>query len=164
MNTLAAFTSYNAVRSALGVSSSELKDDVLDERLFLFVLRKELLAISPNIITDYKIVNASRSKTVAEQAFHEMFYVFCTYSVARHCLNSLPLFSPKTIIEDKSALTRHSESPFKTTIMAVTSMYAEVALNLTDAYSVYTGGAAAATVALPFMRVVTPSYDPVTGE
>lgn len=157
------YTSYLSIRAALGVSEFELTDSVLADKLFAVYLNQELLGISSTIVTDYDTVNGIASKSVAEQNFHDNFYIFTTYSVANHCLNTLPLFSPKTITEDKSTMSRYSDSPHRQTIELVSSEYARAKKALKNAYSVYLGsGEIVVAAPFPTMIVSTPATDPVT--
>ena len=157
------YTEFDEIRAVLGVSLKEAPDEVLEGNTIWYTLKLDFLDISASILIDYDTVAALPSPNAVELAFKELVTVFASYSVAYRMLDSIPLFSPKSITEGKSNLTRYSDSPYKTTAEKVTASYLKFKKRLLLAYELYKTGGVTDTLVIPLMGVASPDYDPVTG-
>lgn len=159
-------TTYDEVRSALGVSQDELTDETLALPFYAAALEAELEEIDEDLLADYIIVEAipEGTRTTAEARFVKAMTLFAPYAVAVQLTSSLPLFAPKAISDGKATLTRHSESPHKLTIERCQREYERWRTRLAEKYEIY-GGGTAATASLPsLLGISLPETDPVTDE
>lgn len=162
---LKAYIEFAEVRAALGVSVSELKDDVLELPLYEGILIKELEDVSPTCLADYTAVNDKddAAKTTAEKDFQLAFELFSVFAVARGLTSSLPLFSPKSIGDGKASASRFSDSPYKDTIEAIGLSYEEYRKYLISKYAIFNGGSSSDSAPIPMVGIMSPATDPVTG-
>jgi hypothetical protein len=155
------FTTYEEVRAALGVSSEELEDTTLALDLYGLNLSVELSEIGATLAAEFLALTAPTAG--AEQNFVDAVKLFAPYAIARQVLPALPLLAPKSITDGKASITRDSSAPFKETALRVQTDYERFKKWLADRYSDFKGASAPATPVRPFMAVVTPATDPVTG-
>lgn len=160
------YTTYDDVRAALGVSEDELEDATLSLSLYEFSLSADIRSVSLTLSADYATVanKDPGARTEDEIVLLESASLFATYSVARHLLTSLPLFSPKEITDGKASAVRYSINPYKDTMDRVESMYSRYRDALTTAYAAYKVTSATTRTVPIFMAVSQPGTDPVTGE
>lgn len=159
---LTAYTTYAAIRAALGVSSKELTDAVLGTEIYEYELLRELRAIDAGLPADFATVAAvAEPRPTVSQNLYEAVRLFAAYNVANHCLSVLPLFSPKAISDGKASLSRHT---FEDAVARVESLFIRLRKSLIDAYAVYNGGTATDSYSLPPLTSSSPDYDPVIGE
>ena len=102
---LASYTTYDEVRALLGVSSTELPDDVLSLQVYDIGLTGELYDISPTCASSYVTVSNKQpsARTTAEQWFYDSVRIFAAYAVAKQLTSSLPMFGPKDISDGKAS-------------------------------------------------------------
>jgi len=158
------YTSYDEVRAALGVSEEELADTTLALPLYAESLLIELEEISSGIPADFAIVSAiaTGARSDTENKFFAAVGLFSAYAAASQLGSSLPLFAPKSITDGKAGFARDAGSPFRDTIKSVKANYERFRSLLASRYATYKNASVTAVV-LPFLSVISPSTDPVTG-
>jgi len=161
---LADYTSYDEVRVVLGISSDELTDAQLDLDIVGQSLLMELLSISAALPAGYATVLAiaEAARTAAETNLYVAVKVFAPYAAARPLLPGLPLLAPKDITDGKAGVTRFSSQPYAETIRQVNAGFDRARAVLVQAFGAYSSSSVVAT-ARPYMSVVAPASDPVTG-
>lgn len=162
---LADYTSFHEVRAALGVSDEELSDATLSLPMYEVSLLAEMREISATFRSQYATAHL---KVPADRSEEETWFIqtarlFSTYSVARHLLSTLPLFSPKEISDGKAHQTRYSTDPYKATISAVKEQYERYRTVALAAFSSLQQVSNPARVAPVFLAISSPNSDPVTG-
>jgi hypothetical protein len=161
---LTEFTTYDEIRAALGVSVDEIEDATLGLDMYEFGLEAELSAIGDALAVDFATVAAidEGTRTTNETKFYQAVKLFAPYAVAKQMLPGLPLLAPKSITDGKASVTRDSSAPYKETIKSVTTAFAQYRQLLEDRYGVYVGNTATTSLR-PFLSVISPASDPVTG-
>lgn len=158
------YTTYNDIRAVLGVSDEELEDTTLALEVYSVNLSKEMRGVHAQTVTQYTTISGKvvGDRTAAEQQFYEQCRLFAVYAVAKQCLSSLPLFSPKDISDNKAAMSRFSDSPFRTTMKEVNARYTENKSDLAAAIATVlaTSGTKAKRT---WMATAKSTTDPVTG-
>ncbi len=159
------YTTYDDIRAALGVSSDELSDATLSLAVYEYSLASEIRAISRQLASDAATVSAidEGTRTATEQELVEVMSLFCTYTVARQLLPSLPLFSPKEQSDGKASLSRYSTDPYRETMKRVEQEYARFRADLQAVYADYKATSTTTSTPRVYMVVSSPSSDPVTG-
>lgn len=156
------YTTYADVRAALGVSEDELSDDTLALSLYSSNLKLELLEINSGFPALYATLKDKDPRTSDEDLLYESTRLFATYSVAKQCCASLPMFGPKEVSDSKAAMVRFSDSPYKETAKQVYKQYEANKLRVVDAYRIVAVASGTRTQRV-FMAVSQPTNDPVTG-
>jgi hypothetical protein len=159
------YTTYNDIRSILGVSDQELSDATLGLEVYKSYLDSELDEVDSTLITEYAAVVAvlEASRTAAQKRFYRTTRLFAVYAVARQLTTALPLFSPKDISDGKASLARFSDSPYREVTKKVTSEYDRLKTALLDAFYGLTSSTATSTARVYFSSAILVP-DPVTGE
>ena len=160
------YTTYDDIRAVLGVSTDEIEDATLSLAVYEYGLASEIRSVSRTLVSDLATVYAiaESSWTDAQRELVEGMSLFCTYSVARQLLTSLPLFSPKEISDGKASTVRYSTNPYEETIRRVENEYVRYKTELDSAYAAVKSSSVTARIDRTFMVVSTPTSDPVTGE
>jgi hypothetical protein len=158
------YTTYAEVRAALGVTEEELSDATLALDFYAYSLDIEVSSIDSGLPAQFAVVEAiaAGSRTAAQAALFAAMKVFAPYAVAVQLASSLPLFAPKSITDGKASLSRDSSAPYAKTIEKCRANYERFRAILDAAYVELNGGGGAVAV-LPFLSVVSPASDPVTG-
>ena len=159
------FTSYNEVRSALGVNIDELQDSELSLELYELGLKVELKTLGASLISSYTTAKATPpgSRTEQEEDLFTAVRLFATYSVARQLTTSLPLFSPKEMGDNKALMVRYSTDPYKEVIKGIKSKYEEYKEYLQTVFAAYNSTTRAATRRTYLGIAQSTTVDPVTG-
>jgi hypothetical protein len=155
------YTTFEDVRAALGVSDNELEDTVLTLKLYEDHLMSDLDDISVNLRSTFVSFSNDPAPTDAMSRLLQYARLFATYSVAKALTNTLPLFAPRAI-EDGKARFQRFESPYKDTIKSVEREYERWRNRLLAAFTAL--GETDTRTARSYMTVVSPIYDPVTGQ
>jgi hypothetical protein len=154
------FTSYEEIRAALGVSDEELEDATLALPMYEQDLIIDLDEIHENIDTEYHDLAGTLSND--QLRFQRCVQVFSTYSVARHLLNSLPMFAPKRM-QDGRAEQERSDDPYEATRIGVNGMYGRLRAKLAEAFeTLFPGEEAVASIYPTFATSTGLPLDPVT--
>jgi len=108
MAALIDFTTYDDVRSVLGVSIEELPDETLALDLYYQSLLLQLDDISASVATNYASISAIApgSRTTTQKSFYAVTRLFSTYAIATTSLSALTLFAPRQITDGKAAIDR----------------------------------------------------------
>lgn len=159
------YTTYEDVRALLGVSDTELPDNVLALQVYDIGLRGELYDISPSCVSSYGTVSDKQpdTRTIAEQWFYDSMRIFAAYAVAKQLTTSLPMFGPKDISDGKATVSRFSDSPYRSVVTAVSKAYDQMRARLERALAALNSTTATNTSRV-FLAISSPSFDPVTGE
>lgn len=162
---LTPYCSNDEVRAVLGVTTSELKDDVLTLPVYEMGLRRELIRVSPSLPAAFSTVNSLTTRSDAEQTLFEASKLFAVYAVAKQAGASVALAAPKGLTDDKSGFDRFADAPYKDVLMRVDTAYSSARQDLVDAYAAYAGASTGTGFyGLPSgMAVSSRTYDPVTG-
>lgn len=162
---LTPYCSNDEVRAVLGVTTSELKDNVLNLPVYEMGLRRELIRVSPSLPAAFSTVNSVDPKSELQQALHDAVRLFAVYATAKQAGASVALAAPKGLTDDKSGFDRFADAPYKDVLNRVDTAYAAARQDLVDAYSSYAGAATATGFyGLPSgMAISSRTYDPVTG-
>lgn len=155
------YTTFEDVRAALGVSSTELEDGTLTLQLYEDHLMADLDDISLSLRDTFIAFSAEAAPTSAQSRLLQYTRLFATYSVAKALTNTLPMFGPKTI-EDGKARMQRFENPYRETIDAVNREYERWRNRLQQAFVAI--GEASSRTNRSYMSVVSPGFDPVTGQ
>lgn len=113
MQLLTYYTSYDEVRAALGVSSTELTDLRLALPIYAVQLEYDLEAINPLVITQFQRIHdidPPSGRTTLEAKFFATARLFSAYAVAKHLLVSLPMFSVEKLEDGKAGFTRFNDA------------------------------------------------------
>jgi hypothetical protein len=159
------FTTYDEVRSVLGINSDELEDNTIALPLYQRMLEVEINAINSGIITQYVTIAAitpASSRTTIQQALYDAVQLFAVYSTARQLGTSLPMFGPKEISDSKTLVARFTNDPYKVTLDKVETLYGRVRDNLQEAYA-NLSSSTLTSASRTYFSVASPSTDPVTG-
>ena len=157
MINLTEYASLDSVRAALGVSALEAPDAVLSSDIYAYFVQTELDGISSTLRSEFEAITPPG--TGADMEKYDAVRVFAAYAIAYTASDSLPNFSPKTIVEGKASTARHSDSPYKSVIIEVRKKYLLYKKMLEN----FIEGSVAATTAPTLLSISTPDYDPVTG-
>lgn len=162
---LTPYCSNDEVRAVLGVTPSELKDDVLNLPVYEMGLRRELIRVSPSLPAAFSTVNALVTRTDAETSLYEAAKLFAVYATARQAGASVALAAPKGLTDDKSGFDRFADAPYKDVLNRVDEAYGRARQDLVDAYTAYAGASTGTGFyGLPAgMLVSSRVTDPVTG-
>ena len=161
--TLTEFTSFDDIRAVLGVSVDELSDTTLSLNLYLFSLVSALEGVDLGVIPYFEPLVATAPSTATDIRFFQAVQVFASYAVAKQASGSLPMFSPKEQTDGKSSLVRFSQDPYKVTMEKIEEGYEAWKVKLSAAYSATQNVGAPVVSDRPYLSVVSPGYDPVSG-
>jgi hypothetical protein len=158
MITLADYASFDSVRAALGVSDLEITDAALNLDIYAVFVQQELDGISATLRTEFEAINSPSGDPTLE-AKYDAVRVFSAYAVAYKSSDSLPLSSPKVIVEGKASMSRHADSPYKFVIEEVRKNYIYWKKFLTNLIDETVDSTEAPTL----LTISEPTYDPITG-
>lgn len=161
------YTSYSEVRSAIGLSSEELPDEVINLKMYDDALTVALSGITlpdeepgPGPVSDrFDTIKAiaEASRTDAQVKLLALIRLFATYSVAAELANSLAMRTPKQRSDAKASLTRFSsEATFRDTQEALIRKVGELT------YAMENINDTTVAVDLPWLTAITPDTDVVT--
>lgn len=158
------YTTYEDIRATLGVNDIELTDDKLDLTLYSSNLGVELDDLSTDLSEKYDEVRviAEGSRTKKQQRLYDVTRLFATYTVAKQCCVSLPMFGPKTVNDSKTEVSRFSNDPYKETIKTVIKEWEKYRQRTQTALEDLASSVSVAAVRT-VMLISSPISDPVTG-
>lgn len=159
------YTSYDAIRSVLGVSDDELEDATLALPLYSNGLEDDLYSVSATLLSTYATIGAKTvgTRTDKESSVYRLTQLFATYSVAKQLCTSLPMFGPKSVTDGKAAMSRFSGTPYQDTAQGISEKYDLYLSRLTDALAALSSSVSTVTTPI-YMLAATPDYDPVVGD
>lgn len=161
------YTSYDAIRSVLGVSDEEgfLEDADLDSEHLESVLHLALTGIGSTLPTEFLAVCGTPpvARTEAQANLALLVPLFATLCVARQVGVSLPM-SAKTITDGKASFSRFADAPYKETLARLEAEFQVARTALASAYSTLTGAGGTPTVLPTLLAGAGASVDRVTNE
>ena len=158
------YTSFDEVRSALGVDSDELQDTTLSLPRFETELGIALELVSVTLQSDFILISAIDvgTRTALEKSVYDRTRLFSAFSVASSCLSGLPLFTMKGESDNKADYTRFSGNLHEQVSENVMGALDSYRAALLRAYQTYKDGGQT-VVSRPYFIAVSPTYDPVIG-
>lgn len=158
------YTTYEDVRSALGVSTDELEDTALALETWDNHLRFELEDIGKTLPDAYATVKAvpEASRTDEQARLYRATRLFATLAVANALAAALPMLAPKSLTDGKAAVSRFSDAPYKETVMRVKEQYNVAQNRLRQAWAASNASSFTSTPRT-YLGVANPTTDPVTG-
>lgn len=159
------YTTFDDIRSALGVSPDEIEDGTLGletwDNHLVFDL-EEIGAALPAAYAAIAAITPASSRTAVQVKLHRSTRLFATLSVANALTASLSMFGPKDIGDGKAIVSRFSDSPYKETVKGVKAQYTQAQERLKAAWGEFSSST---VVAAPrsYMGVSSPDFNPVTG-
>jgi len=161
------YTSYQAIRLTVGLSTDELPDTLLADEIFASTLSLAFAYTTlPSVlgtgtfVSVYATISAisEGSRTALQQKFCDLVKVFSAYVVAEEVCNSLSTKIPKVKADGKASLTRFSsEATFKDTVARVREIKASLKYSLENINST-------ASFVPTLCGIITPEVNVVTGE
>lgn len=158
---LIAYTTYDDVRAALGVTDEELEDTTLALTTYEDALISEFEDISLTLKSTLDATLVKATPTEDEKRFLRYARLFSAYTVAKLLTASLPMFGPKTITDGKAKIDRFND-PYRDTIKDVAAQYDKWRSRLSAAFTAL-GQSSSTPTARVYMSTVSPASDPVTG-
>ncbi len=164
------YISYAEVRTTVGLSEDELPDETLALEIYANSLELAFggVTLSDNppgpgtvvsVFATVVAISPSDSRTVLQQALYNLTKLFAAYQVSLEVATSLSMRAPKTLSDSKVTIGRFSpQDTWKDVIDALTLKLADIKDRLEDL------GEEDTTTTTGMLHVVTPSYDPITGE
>jgi hypothetical protein len=161
-------TTYDEIRSLLGVSVRELKDEVVSLPHWLLQTEQELLDIDGGagaVLTQFAAVYAvaEGSRTAAQTQFYKVMNMYVLYSLGLQMLARADVFSPTDISDGKASIQRLAER-FDKLRPAIEGGLQRLKERLKEALAVLDPSAAITATASRIMVVGAGlGTDPVTG-
>lgn len=156
------YTSYDEVRSVLGVEDDELLDETLALPVYLNLLLEDLMDVNINTEKMFDDISGEDDPTPLQLRFLRLVGTFSTYSVARHLTTSLPMFAPRSLGDGKAAMSRFLD-PYKDTIKKIEEQFTLTQGRLQQVIDELNSETKEATTKRYFVGVGL-SRDPVTGQ
>lgn len=116
------YTSYDEVRSVLGVEDDELSDSTLALGVYYNHLLEALGDVNPLVVSLFDEVGELPDKTPTQERFLRLVRTFSTYAVAKQFTTSLPMFAPRSIGDGKATMSRFP-NPYKETIEGIEEQF-----------------------------------------
>lgn len=158
------YTTYDDIRSTLGVSDDDIEDATLALETWDNHLQFDLEDVSASLPAGYLAVAAKleESRTAVESKLYRATRLFATLATARALSASLPMFGPKDFSDGKATVSRFADAPYKAVVSKVEKQFEQAKGRLEKAWAEMNATATAVT-SRPYMGVSRPSTDPVTG-
>ena len=156
------YTSYDEVRSVLGVEDDELLDETLALPVYLNLLLEDLMDVNINTEKMFDDISGEDDPTPLQLRFLRLVGTFSTYSVARHLTTSLPMFAPRSLGDGKATMSRFLD-PYKDTIKKIEEQFTLTQGRLQQVIDEINSETKEATTKRYFFGVGL-SRDPVTGQ
>lgn len=155
------YTSYDEVRAALGVSDEELEDVTLALPMYEDRLMADLEDIGADLHALYLATKLVVGPTAEQTRFLRSARLFATYALAKVLTGTLPMFGLKSM-EDGKARGERFADPYRETVRTINSDYDKWRARLQQAYSAL-GQPSSGVTSRPYLAVVSPGSDPITG-
>jgi len=165
---LAPYTTAALVRNALGVNVRDRSDAAIDTVTNATVMNEAMYTIGPSLPADLAAAIAAPSPTTIQARFRDLGSMYCCYAVALSEVKAAPLFAPKEVKDDRTAMTR-IDDPFKNLRDELTTALGYVAGRLRTVYAQAVPGATlepieGAVLATRVGLASSPATDIVTSE
>lgn len=158
-------TSTSSVRAALGVSERELRDQVLQNPIYMTMLTESLHSIHVDLFDTYIIVSAivEASRTRTQQRFVDLIQTYSAYHIAVQCLGSVAMFAPLVIKDDRTEVQR-TDDPYKHLRTDLVDTLAALLRSLAAVYGLIVPDSIPALRSTRINIVIAPlAVNPVTG-
>ena len=155
------YTSYDEVRSVLGVEDDELLDETLALPVYYSHLQEEILDINPRAEELFDMISELDDPTPVQLRYIRVMGMFATYAVAKQLTSSLPMFAPRSIGDGKATMSRFLD-PYKDTIKKIEEQFTLNQGRLQQLVDELNSETRVKT-SRRFLIGVGLSYDPVTG-
>jgi hypothetical protein len=163
MQTTDYIDSAQEVRSALGASPKELKDEQILGPTLLTELLERLAGVSSDLDDVYQAIKVLDPQTKDQARFVRLVKAFATYTLARLLVPVMPMLAPKRITDGKAEKER-VDNPYELLIPDLDMQLGYVRKQLLDAYQKTTGNqATSVTSARVLADNVGLGTDPITG-
>lgn len=161
------YTTYDEVKSTLGLSIDELPDAILELELYANSLETELDAVTLTnnapgpgpLKARFLVIKAisAVTRTEAQQSLYNYTRLFATYAVAFEVATSLSMRAPKSVSDSKVTLTRFApENTWRDVIKDIKAKLKGIKARIEALGTESTGLGT-------YIKAVVPAYDPVTG-
>jgi hypothetical protein len=156
------YTSFGEIRATLGVNDVELTNDTLSLEMYASNLMVELDDIGLSLRDTFTTVAAVDPRSAAEERLYRTTRMFAMYAVAKHCGVALPMFGPKTVVDNKAEVSRFAQDPYKETLRNIGKEYEVYRQRATAALGVVLSSSPNREMPT-FMAVSSPTVDEVIG-
>jgi hypothetical protein len=161
---LTTYTTYAEVRSALGVSATEVNDTVLAQEQWATLLDEDLYAVAEGLPAYFAVVTAidPGSRTTRQTRFLNMARLFAATAAAKNMLASLPLFSVTRLADGRAEFERANDA-YKDVRDSVLGLYASLKAKLAALYAELNPGSPVfAETAVTMVANIPLGIDPIT--
>ena len=147
-------TSTDEVRSVLGLSDSELPDEVITQRVY------KMEVLTALTLVDSRLVDECDQRLLAKPSLKDTLGIFALYCIANRLCDALPLIAARTLSDNKATFQRF-DIDIQSVAESIRQRYATSTKALQEAL--------ADSVETKEVRVPTlfgsgsPNYDRVTG-
>jgi hypothetical protein len=165
---ITSFTSYDDIRSLLGLTKKELSDDNLALPHWYLAVEQDLRDIDGGAgaaLTQFAAVEAvnETARTAAQAQFYKVASLYVLYNIGSQLLASADVFSPQSITDGKASISRLAER-FDKLRPVILGGLQSLKNRLEEALLVLVPAAGVTAVATRRMIVSTGlAFDPVTG-
>lgn len=162
---LTPYTTNDDVRGLLGVSDEELLDAVLDLSVYSQGLLRELRKIDAGLPALFTTIDGKLQddRSPEEGALHEAVQFFSAHAVALQAGASLGLVAAKRLSDDKAAVERFADSPYRDVLARLSNALADARFAVEEALAALNNSMVAPPALIRHLVGVQRSYDPVTG-
>lgn len=161
------YTSYDEIRSVLGVSITELTDGALSQPMYDTHVLNALEDVAAGIPALFNTVTAMAIGTATpdQTRFVGLVSLYAPYAIAKQLLTSLPMFGIQSLTDGRAAFQRNSNAGIYDDVRdSVVLVLADLRLRLAATFYKATGATVVQTP--PVMQVFARSTgilrDPVT--
>lgn len=157
------YTTPASVRSVLGVSMPEIKDEVVQNPIYETLLEENLYSLHPQMAADYLLAKAAEPKTNLQERFVNVMQTYSAYQVASQMLGSVAMFAPKVIEDSRTKIERFTDA-YKALKAEVLATLSYLEGKLLDIYALVNPDAPAPAKIARILVVSAPlGLDPITG-
>lgn len=158
---IAAYTTFNDVRAALGVTPKDLADDTLALSYYEDSLLEGLDNVHPSLIQSFNEANSADPQSSAQARLTRSVRLLATLVVAKAAIPAMRMAAPQQVSDGKATLTRFTD-PLVELERGIDKNYAQAKNRVEAALEALLVGNKG-TTARVYFSVVSPGVDPVTG-
>lgn len=159
---LTEITPYSEVRSVLGISAKELRDEVLASNIYLTQLLEDIRALHPSMLSDFETVSELAVKSEAQERFVYLLQTYAAYTVASQCLGAMEMFAPQRITDGKAEMQRIVD-PYAQLKKDVPAVRNTLRVKLRAAYAAVNPAATPPTATERLWALAATPANPITG-
>jgi hypothetical protein len=109
---ITAYTSYNEIRAALGVSEEEVPDGDLELPTRLTLLEEAITDLHPGLLPLWSTLPDESLRSAEQSRFAKLLSLYATYAVAADLLVTVELFGYQKVADGRAS-TERSEKAFE---------------------------------------------------